>query len=276
MLRQEKYIGIWRFKETQWVNEPGTNRRIARKRPPDEMMVAERPELRIIDADLWTDVQSKLAESTRGRKKRPTVRRSRYLLSGIIVCDECGLQRRGSEAATGVAEELREIEARSEADRAAIVRLKLEAIDGTGLPDPDEITAQAFRVQEVLAGDIFRARHALSRWLKDGQIRVRPAPTGFELQGAFYPLLTVKRPEKEKPKDRRPLGSQTRQGSSGGGIQPARANEIAATASKTGPSRSSQRTKLRVEAGQGSARVNLPWQYVATPVLVVSPCVTSG
>jgi hypothetical protein len=264
------------------------------------MMVAERPELRIIDADLWTDVQSKLAESTRGRKKRPTVRRSRYLLSGIVVCDECGkpltiygsttsyyrcqtrhakgacsndlrvredvlrrecieairdqvqkpaniayvrekvaelieshagkiknelamrrdrlkrgearaqelheLLRRGPEAASGFAEELREIEARAEADRAAIARLKLEAIDGTGLPDPDEITAQAFRVQEVLAGDIFRARHALS--VAQGRADSRAAGAGWlRAPGRLLPATHGQKTPERKTQGRRVLGS---------------------------------------------------------------------
>jgi site-specific DNA recombinase len=96
MLRNEKYIGIWRFKETQWVKVPGTNRRMPRKRPAEEVITLERPDLRIIDDDLWTEVQRRLADVRQlykgGARDRVMglTRRSRYMLSGILVCDDCG------------------------------------------------------------------------------------------------------------------------------------------------------------------------------------------
>lgn len=88
MLRNERYIGVWRFKTMQWVKVPGTNRRLPRKRPASEMMVRHQPELRIIDLALWQTVQAALAAGApmRGRR-RP---KSRYLLSGIIACKHCG------------------------------------------------------------------------------------------------------------------------------------------------------------------------------------------
>ncbi len=95
ILYNESYVGVWRFKETQWVKVPGTNRRQPRRRPADEVMTMERPELRIIDADLWSEVSTRLAAVHRKWTKNSSERvegpwRSNYLLSGILVCDECG------------------------------------------------------------------------------------------------------------------------------------------------------------------------------------------
>lgn len=88
MLRNERYVGVWRFKAMQWVKVPGTNRRLPRKRPASETMVRQRPDLRIIDLSLWQSVQLAIAEGSpmRGRR-RP---KSRYLLSGILACAHCG------------------------------------------------------------------------------------------------------------------------------------------------------------------------------------------
>lgn len=88
MLRNERYVGVWRFKSMQWVKVPGTNRRLPRKRPASETMVRQRPDLLIVDLALWQSVQTAIAKGSpmRGRR-RP---KSRYLLSGILVCAHCG------------------------------------------------------------------------------------------------------------------------------------------------------------------------------------------
>ena len=97
ILHNEKYAGVWRFKERQWVKVPGTNKRQPRARPADEVMTIERPELRIIDHELWTAVQTKLAAVNRKYTKQSTEpernaspKKATYLLSGILVCDVCG------------------------------------------------------------------------------------------------------------------------------------------------------------------------------------------
>lgn len=97
ILHNEKYVGIWRFKERQWVKVPGTNKRRPRPRAADEVMTFERPELRIIDHELWTAVQTKLGAVHRKYTKRSTEpernatpKKTTYLLSGLLVCDVCG------------------------------------------------------------------------------------------------------------------------------------------------------------------------------------------
>ena len=61
ILYNERYIGVWRFKERQWVKVPGTNKRLPRPRNASEVMVQHRPDLAIVDRDLWDEVQARLA-----------------------------------------------------------------------------------------------------------------------------------------------------------------------------------------------------------------------
>lgn len=95
ILKNEKYTGVWRFNEREWVRVPGTNKRRPRARAADEVITMERPELRIIDAELWTAVQARLAAVSKkykgdGPARAPGAWKTTYLLSGIAVCDECG------------------------------------------------------------------------------------------------------------------------------------------------------------------------------------------
>jgi site-specific DNA recombinase len=95
MLYNEKYAGVWRFKEREWVKVPGTNRRMPKARPADEVITLERPELRIVPAELWDPVRARLdatkKQYTKDDKGKQSVRnRGNYLLSGILVCDVCG------------------------------------------------------------------------------------------------------------------------------------------------------------------------------------------
>ena len=99
MLRNERYIGIWKFGERQWVKIPGTNRRQPRARNASEVMVMSRPETRIIKQKLWDAAQERVVATferyTRkadDEKKKPTgIARAKvsYLLSGILICAEC-------------------------------------------------------------------------------------------------------------------------------------------------------------------------------------------
>lgn len=95
ILRNEKYAGIWRFNEREWVRVPGTNKRRPRARPADEVITTERPDLRIIAPDLWTAVQAKVVAVGKKRKGMGPVReagtwKTTFLLSGVVTCAECG------------------------------------------------------------------------------------------------------------------------------------------------------------------------------------------
>lgn len=96
MLHNEKYAGVWRFKATQWIKDPETGRRRPFKRDAADVMIDERPELRIVDATTWEAVKERLAavraHYTQNRECRPSrpSPRKYYPLSSLLVCAECG------------------------------------------------------------------------------------------------------------------------------------------------------------------------------------------
>lgn len=72
---------------------PGTSKRIAEVRPRSEWIILEQPELRIIDDALWQRVQARLKTARKKahkNNKRTRGRPSKYLLSGLMKCGECG------------------------------------------------------------------------------------------------------------------------------------------------------------------------------------------
>ena len=98
MLYNERYVGIWTYKQTQWVKVPGSNKRRPRRRSASEMIREERPALRVIDADLWNRVQTRLGAThqkythskkcnLKGRTHRSNS--SPYLFSGLLICGQC-------------------------------------------------------------------------------------------------------------------------------------------------------------------------------------------
>jgi hypothetical protein len=93
ILRREMYIGqlIWNRRKSK--KEPGTSRRVYEIRPQSEWEIQSRPNLRIVDDALWKRVQARLSQkrqTAHKKNKQPRGRPSRYLLSGILKCGECG------------------------------------------------------------------------------------------------------------------------------------------------------------------------------------------
>jgi site-specific DNA recombinase len=83
---------VWN--KTRFLKDPDSGRRRPVRRPLDEWIRQERPELRIVDPDLWSAVQQRLAfvaEALGCRPGRPPRGRasracSPYLLSGLLRC----------------------------------------------------------------------------------------------------------------------------------------------------------------------------------------------
>ena len=86
----------------RYVKNPETGKRVSRINPPEEWIVREVPELRIVDDDLWRAVkhrQGEIAEqyatvieatqSARANRLNGA-HRPRHLLSGLLECDVCG------------------------------------------------------------------------------------------------------------------------------------------------------------------------------------------
>ena len=96
MLYNERYIGRVVWNRSKFVKAPGTNRRVARRRPESEWRRHDAPELRIVSDELWRRVQDRLRwlrESYKGGRTNGLLSRnatSKYLFSGILVCAECG------------------------------------------------------------------------------------------------------------------------------------------------------------------------------------------
>ena len=98
ILRNEKYIGRWRFNEREYIKVPGTKRRVSRARPASDVITLDRPDLRIVTDEVWARVAERFEQNRRTyrvdeRKQRTSFGRSgkpsSYLLSGLLVC-ACG------------------------------------------------------------------------------------------------------------------------------------------------------------------------------------------
>ncbi len=102
ILNNEMYIGRLVWNRLRYVKNPSTGKRQSRLNPPEEWIVKEVPELRIVQQDLWDKVkarQQSMARETRPDKAkaddgtRPNFweqQRPRYLLSGLMKCGCCG------------------------------------------------------------------------------------------------------------------------------------------------------------------------------------------
>jgi hypothetical protein len=100
MLSCSKYIGLWKWGETTTIrNSAGKKRQIPV--PEDQQEMVERPELRIIDQEIWDKAQQKLlrlndiyglkdGQKPRGPKTHHTEVYPGSLLGGLLFCNECG------------------------------------------------------------------------------------------------------------------------------------------------------------------------------------------
>lgn len=90
VLNNELYRGVYIWNRSTWQKDPDTGKRIRFMRPPEEVHREERPELRIVDEELW--------DAARKRMLRPRVAggvkgqggAARTLFSGMLVCGLCG------------------------------------------------------------------------------------------------------------------------------------------------------------------------------------------
>jgi site-specific DNA recombinase len=84
----ELYLGRILYNRQRFLKDPETGKRIARPNPEHEWATKEVPELRIIEDDLWEQVQVlKQRYSSRWGNKRQSRKR---LFSGLLKCGCCG------------------------------------------------------------------------------------------------------------------------------------------------------------------------------------------
>ena len=92
ILNNPTYIGKLVWNRREWIVNPETKRRVPRLNPESEWIITEQPELRIIPQELWDRVQARRKALALGQLKDGRTRTGRgpkFLLSGLLVCDEC-------------------------------------------------------------------------------------------------------------------------------------------------------------------------------------------
>ena len=102
IVNNELYIGRQVWNRQRFVKNPETGRRVPRLNPPEEWIVTEVPELRIVDDGLWQAVKARQAELSEiyadtiasvreaHANRLNRTHRPRYLLSGLLKCGVCG------------------------------------------------------------------------------------------------------------------------------------------------------------------------------------------
>jgi site-specific DNA recombinase len=98
MLNNGLYIGQFTWNRSHWKKEPGTARRVREMRPESELVEFARPDLAILDADLWSAAKKRqeadMAKSSTIRQalndRARTGRTPSSLLSGVLTCARCG------------------------------------------------------------------------------------------------------------------------------------------------------------------------------------------
>ncbi len=90
ILNNPLYVGRQVWNRSKWQRDPDTKAYRYRVRPASEHVEVDVPELRIIDQDLWDRVQVRLALHDVPRQIVGRRNVGKYLLSGFVVCGECG------------------------------------------------------------------------------------------------------------------------------------------------------------------------------------------
>ncbi|MDO5527905.1 MAG: recombinase family protein, partial [Paracoccus sp. (in: a-proteobacteria)] len=92
ILNNELYIGRQIWNRLTYAKNPETGKRASRLNPETEWIIADVPELRIIDDELWQRVRDRQGKLNAKESGVPSWdrRRPRYLLSGLMACGSCG------------------------------------------------------------------------------------------------------------------------------------------------------------------------------------------
>jgi site-specific DNA recombinase len=98
LLNNPLYQGQYQWNRREWFKDTDTHRRVYHRRPQDQVIEKDMPELRIIPPTLWERVEQRRRESiTRGLpvrhalavKGRPAGGQFKFLFSGLLKCGQC-------------------------------------------------------------------------------------------------------------------------------------------------------------------------------------------
>ncbi len=100
ILNNELYVGKLVWNRLRYMKHPDTGKRQSRLNPPEEWIIKDVPEMRIVPRELWDKVKARQRATTRDTRpdkakavSRPQFweqQRPRYLLSGLMKCGCCG------------------------------------------------------------------------------------------------------------------------------------------------------------------------------------------
>lgn len=182
IVRNERYIGVWRWNTSQWHKDPDSGVRVRRERPREQWI--EHAGTPLVDQAVWDRVQARATERARvfGGNKGA---RPRYVLSGILTCRHCGgrmivtgsggshyycaTHRHGGDAACDMGMGVR---------RQVAEDVILREVHG-GLLSPEA---------EALAADL------ISQWARQDRVRATDATPDLDREIAEIEALIVERP----------------------------------------------------------------------------------
>ncbi len=88
ILNNELYIGRYIWNRSAWKNDPDTQKRIRKDLPREQWVIHEKPELRLVDDDLWFAVRARIdAKNLKPGKGKG--RPARTLFGGQLRCPQC-------------------------------------------------------------------------------------------------------------------------------------------------------------------------------------------
>ena len=90
ILNNELYNGRRIWNRTRKVKDPDTGVRLSRENPPEEWVIHDVPELRIVDEALWSRAKARQERMKHSSLSLQDKRRPRNLLSFLLKCGECG------------------------------------------------------------------------------------------------------------------------------------------------------------------------------------------
>ncbi len=89
ILRNPLYCGPMRWNASQFVRDPDTGKHKRRRRPRAEWVEHQDESLRIISDVLFEQAQARTRVATNSDKRLKSGGRSKYLLSGLLICSVC-------------------------------------------------------------------------------------------------------------------------------------------------------------------------------------------